>query len=102
MCQHRLKAQIGYKHRLIKGGKTSSFTSNLLARQFNPSAPNQTWVSDLTYVRTYEGFLYVATLIDLFSRRIVRWSMDKNMDKDLVIKALLMAIYHHQPKAEIL
>ena len=74
----------------------------MLARQFNPPAPNQTWVSDITYVRTYEGFLYVATVMDLFSRRIVGWSMDKNMDKHLVIKALLMAVYQRQPKADVM
>ncbi|WP_445928518.1 DDE-type integrase/transposase/recombinase, partial [Marinomonas sp. TI.3.20] len=46
--------------------------------------PNKTWVSDITYVRTHEGFLYVATVIDLFSRRVVGWSMDKMMDRHLV------------------
>ena len=49
MRQHKLKAQIGYKRRHIKGGKTSRIADNLLARQFNPPAPNQTWVSDITY-----------------------------------------------------
>ena len=102
MRQHKLKAQIGYKRRHIKGGKTSRIADNLLARQFNPPAPNQTWVSDITYVRTYEGFLYVTTVMDLFSRRIVGWSMDKNMDKHLVIRALLMAVYQCQPKAEVM
>ncbi|WP_096040827.1 IS3 family transposase [Pseudoalteromonas issachenkonii] len=102
MRQHKLKAQIGYKRRHLKGGKTSRIADNLLARQFNPPAPNQSWVSDITYIRTYEGFLYVATVMDLFSRRIVGWSMDKNMDKQLVINALLMAVYQRQPKAEVM
>ena len=52
--------------------------------------------------KTYEGFLYVATVMDLFSRRIVGWSMDKNMDKHLVINALLMAVYQRQPKVEVM
>ena len=102
MRQHKLKAQIGYKRRHIKSGKASRIADNLLARQFNPPAPNQSWVSDITYIRTYEGFLYVATVMDLFSRRIVGWSMDKNMDKQLVINALLMAVYQRQPKAEVM
>ncbi|ALQ07160.1 transposase [Pseudoalteromonas sp. Bsw20308] len=102
MRQHKLKAQIGYKRRHIKGGRTSRIADNLLARQFNPPAPNQSWVSDITYIRTYEGFLYVATVMDLFFRRIVGWSMDKNMDKHLVINALLMAVYQRQPKAEVM
>ena len=87
---------------LREGGKTSRIADNLLARQFNPPAPNQSWVSDITYIRTYEGFLYVATVMDLFSRCIVGWSMDKNMDKHLVIKALLMAVYQRQPKADVM
>ena len=95
-------AQIGYKRRHIKGDKTSGIADNLLARQFNPPAPNQSWVSDITYIRTYEGFLCVATVMDLFSQRIVGWSMDKNMDKHLVINALLMAVYQRQPKAEVM
>ena len=102
MRQHNLKAQIGYKRRYIKDGKPSRVADNLLARQFNPSAPNQSWVSDITYIRTNEGFLYLATVMDLFSRRIVGWSMDKNMDKQLVIKALLMAVYQRQPKSEVM
>ena len=55
----------------------------------------------LTFERI-EGFLYLATVMDLFSRRIVGWSMDKNMDKQLVIKALLMAVYQRQPKSEVM
>jgi len=59
-------------------------------------------VRDITYVRTYEGFLYVATVLDLFSRRIVSWSMDKNIDRPLVIRALMMAVWKRQPKATVL
>ena len=94
MRENRLKAQIGYK--------PAKIAANLLDRQFNPEHPNQAWVSDITYVRTYEGFLYVATVLDLFSRRIVGWSMDKHIDRRLVIDALLMAIWQRQPKGEVL
>ncbi len=85
MRQHKLKAQIGYKRKYIKGGNTSRIADNRLVRQFNPPKPNQSWVIDITYIRTHEGFLYLATVMDLFSRRIVGWSMGKNMDKQLVI-----------------
>ena len=88
MRENKLKAQIGYKRRYIKGGKLGSIADNVLDRNFNPGLPNQAWVSDITYVRTHEGFLYVATVLDLFSRRIVGWSMDKNSDRHLVIRAL--------------
>ena len=102
MRENKIRAQIGYKRRYIKGGKPANVAANLLDRNFNPDAPNKAWVSDITYVRTYEGFLYVATVLDLFSRRIVGWSMDKNIDRHLVINALLMAVWKRQPKETVL
>jgi len=102
MRKNKLKAQIGYKRRYFKGGKTSNVAENILNREFNPDKPNQSWVSDITYVQTYEGFLYVATVLDLFSRRIVGWSMDKNMDRHLVMDAILMAKLRRQPKEKVL
>ena len=71
MREQKLKAQIGYKRRYIKSGNTGKVADNLLNRQFDPDSPNQAWVSDITYIRTHEVFLYVATVLDLFSRRIV-------------------------------
>ena len=102
MRENKLKAQIGYKRRYIKGGKLGSIADNILDRNFNPERPNQAWVSDITYVRTHEGFLYVATVLDLFSRRIIGWAMDKNIDRHLVIKALMMAVWQRQPSASVL
>ena len=102
MRENKLKAQIGYKRRYIKGGKLASVAENHLDRNFSPDAPNRAWVSDITYVRTYEGFLYLATVLDLFSRRIVGWSMDKTIDRHLVLHALLMAVWKRQPKEPVL
>lgn len=102
MRENKLKAQIGFKRRHIKGGKLASVAANHLDRNFSPDAPNQAWVSDITYVRTYEGFLYLATVLDLFSRRIVGWSMDKTIDRHLVLNALLMAVWKRQPKEPVL
>jgi putative transposase len=99
---NKLRAQIGYKRRYVKSGEIGKIADNILARQFNPDQPNKIWVSDITYVRTHEGFLYVATVLDLFSRRIVGWSMNKTMDRHLVINALLMAVWQRQPKREVL
>ncbi len=65
---------------------------NLLDRNFVSKAPNRAWVGDITYVRTHEGWLYVATLMDLFSRRIVGWAVDDNMETNLPMKALEMAV----------
>ncbi len=102
MRRSGLRAQIGYQRRYIKNGKPSRIADNVLERAFAPASPNTAWVSDITYVRTYEGFLYLATVIDLFSRRVVGWSMDKNIDKHLVINALLMAVYQRRPKQQVL
>jgi putative transposase len=66
--------------------------SNILARQFSVQRPNRVWVSDITYIPTAEGWLYLAVVIDLYSRRVVGWSMNKRNDSDLVIAALTMAL----------
>ena len=71
-----IKAQIGYKRRPGRyGGRPSIAVDNTLERQFNVGAPDRVWVIDITYVRTQEGFAYLAVVIDLFSRRVVGWSM---------------------------
>jgi putative transposase len=102
MRQNHLVAQIGYKRKYVKGSKLSNVADNVLERDFAPDAPNIAWVSDITYIRTYEGFLYLAIVIDLYSRRVVGWSMNKNMDKRLVINALLMAVYQRRPTQSVL
>lgn len=67
--------------------------ANVLNRQFAASAPNQKWVADFTYLWTVEGWLYVAVVLDLFSRRVVGWSMQATMTAQLVTDALMMAIW---------
>ncbi len=73
-------------------GKRSVFAGNLLDRQFTAEAPNRKWVADFTYLWTAEGWLYVAAVLDLFSRRVVGWSMSETMTTKLVTDALMMAI----------
>ena len=75
---------------------------NLLDRQFTVEKPNEVWVGDITYIWTAEGWLYLATVIDLFSRRVVGWSMNKRMTVDLVNDALLSAIWSRKPKKGLL
>ena len=70
---------------------------NLLDRNFKVSNTNCYWVGDITYIPTKEGWLYLATVIDLFSRRIIGWSMNSNIKSELVNKALLMAIWQRKP-----
>ena len=71
-----------------------AMAANVLDRQFTAQAPNQKWVADFTYIWTAEGWLYVAGVMDLFSRRVVGWSMSATMTAQLVTDALLMAIWH--------
>ncbi len=72
-------------------------TPNLLERDFYTSYPDEKWVGDITYIPTNEGWLYLATVIDLYSRRIVGWSMDDNMKTPLVNDALNMALISRKP-----
>ena len=65
---------------------------NLLERDFSASAPNEKWLADITYIKTSEGWLYLAVVLDCFSRRIVGWAMSESIDAELVCKALRMAI----------
>ncbi|MFT6346051.1 MAG: transposase InsO family protein [Polaribacter sp.] len=71
---------------------------NLLARKFDVSAPDKYWVGDITYIRTESGWLYLATVIDLYSRQIIGWSMADNMKAQLINDALTMAIWKRKPK----
>jgi len=75
---------------------------NILNREFTIETPNQAWVGDITYIWTAEGWLYLATVIDLFSRRVVGWSMDSRMTADLVNDALLAAIWQRKPDKGLL
>ena len=71
--------------------------ANVLNRQFNPSAPNLAYVSDITYIRTDDGWLYLATVLDLYARKVVGWAMAPNMPAQLVCDALNTDIQQHRP-----
>jgi putative transposase len=75
---------------------------DLVNRQFRPEAPNVLWVADITYLRTWEGWLYLAAVQDAYSRRIVGWSMADHMRSDLVVDALNMAIARRRPEAGLI
>jgi transposase InsO family protein len=74
-----------------------SVADNLLNQNFNPVAANEIWAGDITYLRTAEGWMYLAIVMDLYSRRIVGWAIDKRMKQDLVNRALIMAYNLRQP-----
>lgn len=75
---------------------------NILDRDFTPEAPNQVWATDITYVRTWEGWMYVAVVLDLFSRRVVGWATAAHMRTELVLNALGMALGRRVPDAGLL
>jgi transposase InsO family protein len=75
---------------------------NLLDRQFDPAAANESWVADITYIPTREGWLYLAAVEDLYSRRVVGWAMDEHMESRLVVDALAMAVQRRLPDEGLL
>jgi putative transposase len=101
MKQAGIRAQIGYRRPRYKGGKVAVIAEDHLKQNFEMCEPNQAWVTDITYIRTYEGWLFLAVVIDLFSRQVVGWSMQPRMHADLALKALVMAVWRRKPKSEV-
>ncbi|MGK1686823.1 IS3 family transposase [Klebsiella pneumoniae] len=97
-----IKAQVGYRSPRARKGEASIVSPNRLQRQFNPDAPDERWVTDITYIRTHEGWLYLAVVVDLFSRKIIGWSMQSRMTKDIVLNTLLMAVWRRNPQKQVL
>ena len=93
--KRKFKATTDSKH-------NKSIAPNSLNREFTADKPNQKWVGDITYIWTAEGWLYLATVIDLFSRKVVGWSMNKRMTADLVNQELLAAIWSRKPTKGLL
>ena len=98
-----IQAQRGYKApKSYGGGKVRPAVPNHLDRQFDVERPNQCWVSDITYIHTHEGFLFLAVVMDLFARNIVGWSMGPRITDDLVLNALTMAYWRRKPKNKVM
>lgn len=98
MQKHGIRAKTKRKFRVTTDSKHNlPVAPNLLERNFSPEKPNQTWASDITYVWTSEGWLFLAVIVDLFSRQVVGWSLDKTMTKELVCSALRQAYFRRKP-----
>jgi putative transposase len=98
MRQDGLKGQRKYRKVITTNSKHNyPVAANVLNREFQAEKPNQKWVADITYIPTNEGWLYVAGVLDLFSRKIVGWDMSSQIDATLVENALRMALYQRQP-----
>lgn len=79
------------------GGKPAVVAENRLEQRFEASAPDQVWVTDITYIKTHEGWMFLCVVIDLFSRRVVGWSAQSRMTTDLALQPLLMAVWRRKP-----
>jgi putative transposase len=96
-------AQIGYKRRPGRyGGKPAVVASKTLDRQFEVDAPDKIWVTDISYIKTHECWLYLSVVIDLFSRRVVGWFAQPRMTTDLALQVLLVAVWRRKPKAKVM
>lgn len=98
-----LKAQVGYKRKpRTKFGVPSHIAPNRLEQKFDCTRPNQRWVTDITYIKTAEGWLFLAIVLDLFSRQIIGWSMRNRMETEIIISALMMAVWRRNPKEPVI
>ena len=102
MREHGLRALHGYRTRRWEVGKPAVLTPNVLQRQFSPTKPNAAWATDITYIRTWQGWLYLAVVIDLFSRKVVGWAAGPTIHRELVLNALASAVKRRRPRGTII
>lgn len=103
MKKNGIKAKLHRKFKATTNSKHDlPVAKNLLNQDFSVSKPNEVWVSDISYIDTSEGFLYLAIVKDLYSKKIVVWHADSTMTRNLVVKALNNAIVRHQPQAGLI
>jgi putative transposase len=103
MRKHGIRAKSKRKFIVTTDSKHDfEVAENVLARQFDVDSPNRAWVSDITYIPTREGWLYLATILDLYSRKIVGWSMDSSASRRIVLGALEMAVVSRKPAAGLI
>ena len=102
MHQAKLKSIRGYRRPRYKSGMPSVASPNRLQPVFTVSQSDLAWVTDITYIRTYQGWLYLAVVIDLYSRSVVGWSMKPTMATEIVLDALTMAVWRRKPKQPVI
>lgn len=102
MRENKIMAQHGYRTRHYSVCKPSVLVPNLVERNFDVAQPNKVWVTDITYIRTWEGWLYLAVVMDLFSRKIVGWATHATIHRQLVLDAVLMAVRSRHPRKTII
>ena len=102
MSVAHIRSVRGYKRPRYKVGKPALVAPNQLQRQFQHDAPDQAWVTDITFIRTQEGWLYLAAVLDLHFRLVVCWSMGSRMQTSLVLDALTMAVWRRKPNDSVI
>nr|URZ94505.1 ISEam1 transposase tnpB [Raoultella ornithinolytica] len=102
MQLNRIKAVRGYKAPRRIAGRPSVVAPNRVQRQFTVVRANQVWVTDMTYIRTWQGWLYLAVVIDLFARNVVGWSMKPTLSRELALDALMMAVWRRKLDGEVI
>lgn len=102
MRENGLRALHGYRIRHIPVTKPPALIPNLLQRQFSVSRKNETWVTDITYIRTWQGWLYLAVVMDLFSRKIVGWAARPTIHRELVLDAVAKAVRLRRPRKTVI
>jgi len=99
---NKIKAVRGYKAPRHLAGRPSIIAPNRLNREFTVAAPDRAWVTDITYLRTWQGWLYLAVVMDLHSRKVIGWSMKPTLARELVLDALLMALWRRKPSGPVI
>src|SRR5262245_46719834 len=102
MREANLRALHGYRTRRWTVSKPAVLIPNLLQRQFTTTRPNKAWVTDITYIRTWQGWLYLAVVMDLFSRMIVGWAAAATTHRELVLNAVLTAVRRRRPRGTLI
>jgi len=102
MKSNNIRAIHGYKRPRVIYGRPAILIPNTLDRQFTVARPDVAWVTDITYIRTWQGWLYLAVVLDLYSRKVVGWSMKPTLAREIVLDALLMAVWRRKPSQQVL
>ncbi|MDE3151830.1 MAG: IS3 family transposase [Gemmatimonadota bacterium] len=102
MREASLRALHSYRVRRQSAGKPAILIPNLLQRQFTATRANKVWVTDITYIRTWQGWLYLAVVLDLFSRKIVGWATSPTIHREVVLNAVLMAVRQRRPRGTLI
>jgi putative transposase len=102
MREDDLRALHGYRTRRREVGKQAVLTPHLLKRQFSTTRPNTAWATDITYIRPWQGWLYLAVVIDLFSRKVVGWATGPTNHRELFLNPLLPAMQQKRTRGTII